>query len=355
MAYITFDEMQKLLLDHIQRGGTPLDYHEACQKALAQGLVHEGRPPILHENLLQHLSDKDFEALLHQYPLGVMGAEPVWPHGGNLRNEVFALQHLHNPGSVEHAPNRFRIFYAFKGETEILFEKKSYHLKVGDLVIVAPRCRAIAYTAKDSIILQLSVLIPTFDALFSRATSNTNIISIFLRSVLYSGNHVNFLLFHTQNDDFLKDCFKSFFTQQMNYDPSTAQILKANLDLLLSHLLRFYSTSVSYYQSPEQRLNITSVLVYIQNNWKTLSLDTLATAFGYSSAYMSALIRKETGITYTALIKRHRMDEAARLLKNTDMKIADIAAASGFQSSEHFFRSFRDFFKKTPDEFRRNI
>lgn len=124
MAYITFDDMQRLLLDQIRHGGAPLDYPEACREAMARGLVHEGKPALRREDTLRHLTDAEFEALLHQYPLGVVGADPVWPQGGNLMHKIYAIQHLHNPGSVSHAPKRFRVFYAYKGEFEMVFEKE---------------------------------------------------------------------------------------------------------------------------------------------------------------------------------------------------------------------------------------
>ena len=355
MAYITFDEMQQLLLNHIKQGRKPLDYPEACQMAMAQGLVHEEKPPIQYKDMLRHLTDAEFETLLHHYPLGLFSSDPIWPQSRGFQNEIYALQHLHNPGSTVHAPKRFRIFYAFKGEFDMLFEKKSYHLQTGDFVIIAPQCHSIAYTTEHSVILQLSIQIPTFEQLFNQVASDLNIIFAFLRSVLYSGNHVNYLLFHTQNDDFPKECFKTFFIQQMNFDPYTPQVLKANLALLLSHILRFYSTSASFYQSIDHRFSMTSVLMYIQNNWKNLSLDELASAFGYSAAYMSAVIRKETGSTYTSLIKKRRMEEAEYLLNNTNMKISDIALECGFQSPEHFSRSFRDFFGTSPYLFRKNV
>ena len=203
--------------------------------------------------------------------------------------------------------------------------------------------------------LQLSVGIAAFEALFNRVTDGPNIIASFLRSVLYGGGHVNFLLFHTENDDYIKDCFKAFFVHQMYYVAYTLHVLRADLDFLLSHLLRFYGASVSYYQSVDHRFSVASVLAYMENNWKTLTLEALAATFGYSPAYMSAMIRRETGETFTALIKRRRMEEAERLLCQSGLKIAEIASASGFPSPEHFSRSLREFFGKSPEEYRKSI
>lgn len=353
MAYVTFDEMQQLLIEHIQQGGQPLDYPEACQKAIELGLPHEEEPVFDHDFLIQQLSDANFEQLLHQYPLGIIGKPPVWHNSLPWPNEIFALHHLYNPDSVPHAPKRFRVFYAYKGDFDMMFEHQRTHLKCGDVAFVAPSCSAIAYMPKGNIVLQLSVLTPCFESVFNSLISQSNVIGTFLRSVLYSSNRINYLLFHTENDETLKGFFKSMFVQQLYPDTYTIPGLRYTLGSLMTHLMRFYSTNASYFRT-NQQISITTVLNYLQNNWRTLTLNKLATTFGYNPSYLSSAIRQETGMTFTHLITQLRMSEAVRQLQAEDAKIADVAYTVGYQSPEHFSRSFRAYFGQSPDEFRKN-
>lgn len=356
MAYVTFDEMQEILIDYYRQYGVPLDYPEACARAVELGYIHREEPQFDRGTMLSVLSDSEFERLLHSYPLGIMNEAPVWRSAPkpDLLNDIYALQHLYNPGSAEHAPNRFRVFYAYKGNFDMYFEKKHTQMETGDLAIVAPGCRAIAYMPQSSIVLQLGIQPTCFDTTFNKLTSESNVISSFLRSVLYSENRINYLLFHTENDGILKACFKSFFLQQLNHDAFTASAMQHTLGTLLTHLLRFYSTRISYYHQNEQ-VNAAMVLTYLQNNWRTLTLTRLAGMFGYNENYLSVVIRKETGMTYTAMITQLRMAEAARLMQTGSMKISEIAEAVGCNSPEHFSRSFRAFYGVSPADYRRRI
>ena len=353
MAYITFDDMQHLLIEHIRHGGIPLDYPEACRKAIELGLVHEEEPFFPRKLQCSQLTDEAFDQLLHQYPLSIMseGIPPVWHTAQQLPRDIRVIQHLYNPNSIDHAPDRFIIFYAYKGSFDTMFERQHYQMQTGDVVIIAPGCRSIAYMPRESIVFSTRIQPDRFQTIFNELVDDSNVISTFLRSVLYSNNKVNYLLFHTDNDDVLKNCYKSFFQQQLNYDRYTMPAMHHTMGTLLAHLLRMYSGRTSYYHS-NQQVNLPTILGYMQSNWSTLSLGKLADLFGYNQAYLSSMIRKATGRTYTSIINQLRMEDAALRLRQTNDRIADIAYAVGCHSPEHFSRSFRAYYGLSPEEYR---
>jgi len=51
-------------------------------------------------------------------------------------------------------------------------------------------------------------------------------------------------------------------------------------------------------------------------------------------------------------IRRSHLERARRLLAETDLSIPDVAASSGFNSSEHFARAFRARFGRAPLKYR---
>ncbi len=66
-------------------------------------------------------------------------------------------------------------------------------------------------------------------------------------------------------------------------------------------------------------------------------------------------ILAQYGLTYSAVVRRARFETAARLLREPDTKIIDIAFAAGYEDPSHFARAFRKVSGTTPREFRRDL
>lgn len=84
-----------------------------------------------------------------------------------------------------------------------------------------------------------------------------------------------------------------------------------------------------------------------------ISLGGLADAFYVHPAYLSAVIKKETGQTFTSLLTDLRLKEARRLLATSHHKIGDVAALSGFSDYPYFFQVFKKYEGLSPGEYRR--
>ena len=83
-----------------------------------------------------------------------------------------------------------------------------------------------------------------------------------------------------------------------------------------------------------------------------ISLTDIARYVCLSSSYLSRTFKKETGMSTVDRIKEVRIREAVRLLKTTNMKVQDIAAAVGYHSSRYFLSVFRSEIGTSPAEYR---
>ncbi|HEY8530324.1 MAG TPA: helix-turn-helix domain-containing protein [Paenibacillaceae bacterium] len=84
-----------------------------------------------------------------------------------------------------------------------------------------------------------------------------------------------------------------------------------------------------------------------------LSRDEIAAAVYRNPAYVSRLFRKETGMSLTEYIARARIEEAKRLLVETNDKISHIAESVGYVHLSYFAKLFRKVTGLTPQEFRK--
>ena len=91
------------------------------------------------------------------------------------------------------------------------------------------------------------------------------------------------------------------------------------------------------------------VFGFIESNYhQSIKLKEVAQAVGYSSAYLTDLVRRMTGKTVNYWIVERRMVEAKRLLSQTDNSIEEIAVKVGYKNTNHFYCQFRKFYQSTP-------
>jgi YesN/AraC family two-component response regulator len=84
-----------------------------------------------------------------------------------------------------------------------------------------------------------------------------------------------------------------------------------------------------------------------------ITLSDVAVAVGYSPAYLTSRVARETGDTVNGWIFKRRMAAARPLLKNTNKSIEQIAIALGYQNACHFSRQFRQHHGLPPKAWRK--
>jgi YesN/AraC family two-component response regulator len=110
-------------------------------------------------------------------------------------------------------------------------------------------------------------------------------------------------------------------------------------------------TSESFFPSLPQ---LKEVFDYIEANYNQgITLSDVADAVGYSPAYLTSRVAKQTGDTVNGWIVKRRMAAARPLLKDTDQTIEQIAIKLGYQNACHFSRQFRQHHGLPPKNWRK--
>ncbi len=98
---------------------------------------------------------------------------------------------------------------------------------------------------------------------------------------------------------------------------------------------------------------VSSMIKYIHEHYgRSLSLPKLSHKFHLSEHYLCHIFREVTGCTIIQYINVVRINEARRLLLETNIKIRDIVTKIGFSNHVHFCRVFKKEVGTSPTQFR---
>jgi YesN/AraC family two-component response regulator len=120
---------------------------------------------------------------------------------------------------------------------------------------------------------------------------------------------------------------------------------------------RFLSRSAAAVQAKKSETDVMTkfVMEYVEANYgNDLSLDAIAGKLGITGPYLSTYFKEKTGTNFSDYILNVRLNKAAEMLRETDLKVQEIASLVGYYTVASFNRVFKRFAGVTPSEFRRH-
>jgi two-component system response regulator YesN len=115
---------------------------------------------------------------------------------------------------------------------------------------------------------------------------------------------------------------------------------------------REWTESAPSREREHERL-IAGAIRYMQEHYRRdLGLEEVSDAVGLSYSHFSMLFREKTGMTFLEYLTRLRMEKACDLLRNTRMKVYQIAPMVGYQEPKYFMQVFKRTVGMTPSEYR---
>ncbi len=107
--------------------------------------------------------------------------------------------------------------------------------------------------------------------------------------------------------------------------------------------------------TPAMEDRLQKVVDFLRANYQSdIAADGMAMAMGLSRDQMNSVFKAFTGHRLAEYINKLRVEDAARQLRETDLRIAEIAFSVGFESVIVFNRAFLKVMDMTPNEYRRN-
>ena len=96
-----------------------------------------------------------------------------------------------------------------------------------------------------------------------------------------------------------------------------------------------------------------SIMDYVERNFTdpAMSLGLISNVYSYSPKYISALIKRNLGLGFSAYLNSLRIERARELLSKREGAVSDIALASGFSDPLYFSKVFKRLVGVSPREY----
>lgn len=112
-------------------------------------------------------------------------------------------------------------------------------------------------------------------------------------------------------------------------------------------------TLVSEAQKERSNSLVSAVCEYINTNYaQPIGLAEASRHVERNASYISRLIRECTGKSFTQILTDKRMQEAKKLLKETNLKVNEVAERTGYMNVRYFTRIFKAAMNMSPSDYR---
>ena len=151
----------------------------------------------------------------------------------------------------------------------------------------------------------------------------------------------------------LEDMYEEYCQREKGFK----QILRFDLTKLLILAFRLYKSDESQLQNPPmlKQLVAENALRYMKLHYaEEITCELLAERAYLSVSYFNKVFKESTGRTVRHALQNIRMEEACRILRETNLPITQVALHVGYADTKNFYRLFRQTVGQTPGEYRQN-
>lgn len=272
----------------------------------------------------------------------------------NIPGNILLSKHYRYTPVFTHQHEFFEILCVYEGTVNTTIQGIQHMLKEGDICIIPPNTKHSIGIFDNSTALNIIVRASTFQSTFFQTFAEDSALSSFFSHVLYRKTEGNYLIFHTGEDADIRSLIEDLYIEYLGHQKYYSSFLNSILMMLWARLLRYHEHDMESILTKEYGgASITEILNYLNKNYHDTTLHEAAGHFGYSTSHFSTLIKSGTGRTFLQIIKDIKLSQACRALRETTLSTPAICELVGYESPEHFMRTFKKVYGMTPGEFRK--
>ena len=181
--------------------------------------------------------------------------------------------------------------------------------------------------------------------------AETNVFNGLLYDKFCKGNGIAFFAGNERSESIFSD----FYGQPKELEFPYQRIKTLELFLYLAQIEMTEKNYLAEY--PQEQIEIVRKIhnMFLQNMERRITIEELSKQYLINPTTLKAVFKAVYGTSLAAHMKKHRMEQAAKLLRETNMSIAEVAVAVGYESQSKFATAFKNQFSVLPNAYRKHL
>lgn len=267
---------------------------------------------------------------------------------------VGARTHTRFAPFPRHRHNYIELIYMCKGTTtHVINSTQVIELHEGEMLLLGVNAVHEVKPAGKGDIAVNFIIKPEFFTVTMDVVGYGNTIYNFIMTELSERGTASFMLFDVSAVPSIGNLIENLVYSMLieNSDNYSKQSLTMSV-LFMELADRSESISSDVSSGYEQEIVLKAVS-YIENSFKDAKLTDLADKLHVPVVALSKTVKKYSGTTFKSMLQKKRLQEAEKLIRNTDIPITEIIFSVGYENTNFFYKLFAEKFGCSPKEYRR--
>lgn len=253
-----------------------------------------------------------------------------------------------------HRHDFFELIYVYSGKMVNQIEEQRITLESGDFLLLNPSVIHMPITERRTLSLNILLKKKLFQKTFFNLLLGNDLFSnFFVHSLKQNAGSKKFLLFKDSYicSERMIPCLLLLLKEYALTDSYCGQNMQNLLSCIFAELSRSDLKKQEILQS-QKNISMDDIVRYICHHFQTATLENTALHFGYHPKYLSAMLSRQYGKTFSEIRKLYRVHYAAALLLESDFPVNDIIQKAGYTNNSYFYRLFEKTFGTSPTQYR---
>ena len=255
-----------------------------------------------------------------------------------------------------HTHNYVEFFYVISGSITHIIEEKKITIYMGEMLFMNQYVQHEIMECGENDLAINFIIKPEFFEQVKQIVGENNILADFMMNILQQeGSFAQYLYFPVTNDHCIQNLMENIIYSITCTQYNMERICQTTVGLLFLHLLNSAEKVQLISEKENVNMLIMTVKQYIRDEYRTGTLQELASRIGYSQSALSRMIKKYTNLNFKEMQAKQRMKEALEMLCQTDLPISKIATEVGYENQNFFYKRFRQEYGMMPKQARKQM
>lgn len=255
----------------------------------------------------------------------------------------------------KHRHEFFEMAYLYSGDCYCGMGDTEYKMEPGSIYLYNTQAsHSICVADENTNLINILIRKSTFDTtLLPLIKSNDLFLNFFLNSIYNDSEEPICMQFQVEEGSTLQEKLFGIVDEYVRGDAYSQSIMLFFFCAALMELSRQYRNIIRTDEAEKDGVSVEQIVTFISDNSSTVTLQSTADHFHYSTAYISRLISQRTNKTFSSWLSEFKVQKASAYLKSTDLELEKIAQMVGYMERRSFEKAFKQHMGITPSQYRK--